>query len=154
MCWYPTGLHLLDREAENIGPCSTEEDEHFARTEGYNLIEVLENQESTKCQRRCQQMIWNVKVSKEPSAGIKEGMAILYLENTMKSEHSEEVLINDLNTVIASVGGSLGLFLGVSCFSIFTYLGKSFTARRRNDKHPKNHNIKSSKKITHNIYRC
>ncbi len=143
----------LNKDPENILPCSTEEDEHFARAKGYNLMEVLENQESTQCQRRCQQTIWNVKVSQEPSAGIQKRMAVLYLESTMKSERSEEVLINDLNTVIASVGGSLGLFLGVSCFSMFTYLGRSFTSRRRKDKHSKKHKRKSSKVVTHKIFK-
>ncbi len=46
----------------------------------------------------------------------------------MKREHSEEVLINDANTVIASLGGSLGLFLGVSCFSVLTLMGRTVSA--------------------------
>ncbi len=123
----------MNEDTDAIPPCQTVEDEEFARKHGYNLMEVSNNPNETKCPRRCKQTVWNVKIVYEPSPGIKDNMALLYLSNTMKKEHSEEVLINDANTVIASLGGSLGLFLGVSCFSVMTLVGRKLaTLKSRN----------------------
>ena len=40
----------------------------------------------------------------------------LYFED-MKADYSKQLLMFDLNTIIGSVGGSMGLFLGFSIFS-------------------------------------
>ncbi len=117
--------------SDEIKMCETAETEEITREESYGLIEMIESQEQTKCLHKCRRTVWKVKVTKEPSTGIDHGNAMLYIDSSMKSEHSEDVLIYDINTVIASVGGSLGLFLGVSCFSLFTYMGRAFSRRHR-----------------------
>ena len=46
----------------------------------------------------------------------KSSIAVYY--KNMDIEVSEEVLLYDFNALVAAVGGSLGLFLGFSCYSV------------------------------------
>ncbi len=50
------------------------------------------------------------------------GYAELYIYMSGIVETSEEYLLFDANAIVASVGGSLGLFLGVSCINLFNVI--------------------------------
>ena len=41
---------------------------------------------------------------------------------TKKVRVTEEVLLYDFNTIVGTVGGSLGLFLGFSCYGVIQML--------------------------------
>ncbi len=52
-----------------------------------------------------------------------------FFYRTMKTRFSEEVLLYDFYTIVGIVGGSLGLFLGFSCFSVVQKLLSSLNSR-------------------------
>ncbi len=120
-CWYPPGLYLIDNISD-IELCKTIEEENFARENAFDLMEKMESQSETSCPRKCRQTFYKVTVIREPNAEPKHHTAVVFLGSRMKSEHQEDVVIYDINNVVASVGGSLGLFLGVSCYSMITYV--------------------------------
>ncbi len=65
-----------------------------------------------------------MQVLREPTIIFKESEkeAFFYLQLSMDSERVEEIYAFDFNTIVSYLGGSLGLFLGVSCFSAIMYL--------------------------------
>ena len=66
----------------------------------------------------------------------KSNMAIYY--KNMDVDISEEVLLYDFSAIVAAVGGSMGLFLGFSCYSLvlefYTYCSERLTnCKKRRD---------------------
>ncbi len=60
-------------------------------------------------------------------------MAMLFLDHRMTADKVEEVVLYDLSNIVATLGGSLSLFLGVSAFSVILFLWE----RMRRLSHPK-----------------
>ncbi len=60
---------------------------------------------------------------RDPSSGVAVGAAVVYVWSSMRATHEEEILMFDLGTIVSFMGGSLSLFLGVSCLSVATFLG-------------------------------
>jgi len=51
---------------------------------------------------------------------------VYYYYGSLDTEVDSEYLLRDSNTSLADIGGYLGLFLGISCFSIFSSLFNFF----------------------------
>lgn len=69
----------------------------------------------------------------QPTQSMPPGEARLVLYQSVRSEVREEALLLAFNAIVASVGGSLGLFLGVSCLSVAQGVaGKLLTVFCRN----------------------
>ena len=49
-------------------------------------------------------------------------MTMIMYFNELEHELRKEYVLFDLNAIVASVGGSMGLFLGFSCLGMGTYL--------------------------------
>ncbi len=114
--------------------CKTAEEDDFARNQGYfEVIELLDNPRKTGCPKNCIQSVLRVEEAFEPHQVYKGNISYVYVASTMKSRHEEEVLMYDFNTIVAATGGSLGLFLGISCYSVLTYLGKKGSKRMNCD---------------------
>ncbi len=88
-------------------------------------MELFTNQSVTGCLRSCTKTVHEIHILKEPtpSFGGDTSRTYFYLIQSMTSEHVEEIYAFDFNTIVSYMGGSLGLFLGISFFSIFTYVG-------------------------------
>ena len=115
-------------DTSSIPFCNSAQDDAFAREHIFaEVVELSILPWVTKCPRRCTRSVLNVEVATEPDSLLRDNGAYVYVFNKMSSNHEEEILMYDFNTIVASTGGSLGLFLGVSCFSVFTYLGKKFS---------------------------
>ncbi len=63
-------------------------------------------------------------------------------------EMVEEYQVNDLTGIVASLGGSLGLFLGFSCFDC---LVMALNAMHNNNKSNNNSSNNSNKDKTHDV---
>ena len=126
-CWYPSGFNL----ASGLGlpPCKTGVQERAARYKAYTLIlERLTDQSRTGCPRRCRRVDTDVSVMMEPvPADVGEAETHLFLKVLLEVEHRKQVLLYDLNSIVSAVGGSLGLFLGFSCLSVFTFLWRKLS---------------------------
>ncbi len=59
-------------------------------------------------------------LKKPVSVDVPPDESVLWLKVQLRSEHRREVLAHDFGSVVSAVGGSLGLFLGVSCLSTLT----------------------------------
>ncbi len=71
-----------------------------------------------------------------------EAEAYVYYGGILEADEDEEVMLYDFNNILAAIGGSLGLFLGVSVFSIIvSVMDKCSTIIERKMK-------KSSKKLS------
>ncbi len=91
----------------------------------YNVVEHLSNQTATGCAMPCKKTTYEVRIKEEPpSLLVAANGAQVYLQASMQVEHREEVLLYDFNNIVSALGGSLGLFLGFSCLSLFTYTGR------------------------------
>ncbi len=132
VCWLPIGQYFVGYNDTDIALCQSEEMVRFALKVLYHISERSVKQKETRCLRRCQQTEWEVEVTKEMNPAHMDGTAVIFLDSAMDSKHIEDVVIFDFNAVVASVGGSLGLFLGVSFLSLLTALGKVLPWRRLN----------------------
>lgn len=126
-CWYPAGRYLA--EGSDFPPCSTKAEEDYARDRSYlRIMQFLPRQEEHLCPRRCRENTMEVEPLHEPaSPRIAPHEARLYLYASTKLEHREEILMHDFNSIVSAIGGSLGLFLGFSCLSMCSFLGRAAT---------------------------
>ena len=79
----------------------------------------LERRSITKCPRSCSETRYEIQSYEDTITYQGLNTSTLYFfYQTTAYEVQEEYLLYDFNSIIASVGGSLGLFLGFSCFQI------------------------------------
>lgn len=116
ICWFPQSLYITSNLT--IPPCLTDQDTKCMSNHlVLNIIEKSERKSITGCKPECAQIRYMYNARQEVIGPHEEEVAFMFLffESTVYSIFEEYVLYDE-NTIIAAVGGSLGLFLGLSCF--------------------------------------
>jgi hypothetical protein len=95
-----------------------------------NLVEIAFEKSLQNCMRPCTTYLYDLKVTfshwnsidiYEPNeAKDKSLFMIYYYYESVDTEIDSEYLLRDGNASLADIGGYLGLFLGISCFSVFS----------------------------------
>jgi hypothetical protein len=81
-------------------------------------MEIM-NPKVTKCQTPCTSTQYEVdKMVVIDGPPLKHFSKVAVFFPTLEVVVTEEFLIYDSNTILAAVGGSLGLFLGFSCYHV------------------------------------
>ncbi len=117
-------------ETLHLPPCQSREAEKHVRSVTRNRIaRFLDDTKVTGCPKECNATIYSLLVARQPiqdfyaqDDGDEEAKLFLFVSNEV--EVAEEYLLFDGNAIVSAVGGSLGLFLGVSCLSVLTMMGK------------------------------
>ncbi len=107
--------------------CIKSEDESFSKSSTLvGIIERLHDQRLTGCPKRCKETTYQIKTLKLPISFSSANESYLYLMSEMRSQYGEEVLMYDFNNIVSAMGGSLGLFLGISFYSVVAILAPKF----------------------------
>ena len=82
-----------------------------------NVTKSMLNPKVTGCKRPCinMQLSYDKRIYMQLKTLVNMSNIAIYYEN-IDTLVTEEVLLYDLNSIVSAVGGSLGLFLGFSCF--------------------------------------
>jgi len=122
-CYFPTGGNFV--KGKDL--CNNSEDANDVHNVVFKIIAA-----AIQCREPCEQSWFEYQklVLPQPShigleIGDRKGGngASIYLRyKTLVVTESREVAIYDFNSILSSVGGSLGLFLGFSCFGTITSL--------------------------------
>jgi len=137
-CYLPT----IQNFGKGKKPC-----QNFSEASQADLISLLiaREVEDGQCGSKCETSNYDFRklILPEPThigfnIGDRAGgdYATFYLRySTFVVEESREVLLYDLNSIVSAVGGSLGLFLGFSCFGtavdLLTWLSNKISKRRK-----------------------
>ncbi len=84
------------------------------------LVLMTRPQSVTTCLPKCLQPSFELDIRYEPVTNWErtlDGYTTIYLFRKTEVDTQEEYLLYDFNAIVAAVGGSLGLFLGMSCLS-------------------------------------
>ena len=82
-----------------------------------NVTKSMLDEQVTGCKRPCinMQLFYDKRIYMQLKPLVNMSSIAIYHENT-DTLVTEEVLLYDLNSIVSAVGGSLGLFLGFSCY--------------------------------------
>ena len=88
-----------------------------------NVIPFMLHEQVTGCKRPCinMQLSYERLIYMQLKTLVNRSSIAFYYENT-NTLVSEEMLLYDLNSIVSAVGGSLGLFLGFSCFQVALWM--------------------------------
>ena len=84
-----------------------------------NVTLSMLNEKVTQCKRPCinMQLSYEKRIFMQLKTLVNKSSVAIYYDNT-DTIVTEELLLYDLNSIVSAVGGSLGLFLGFSCFQV------------------------------------
>ena len=83
----------------------------------YNVIVKLDLPDVTGCPYPCSETVYAVTPRRDASILNKDSISCLFVYyKTTTLKVFDEYLLYDTNAIISAIGGSLGLFLGFSCF--------------------------------------
>ncbi len=110
------------------GPCQTKEQMLCAAKEFRAVYSQQDQASRTKCPLSCLVEFNEVKVIQDAtrSIGTKSDVYVFYRTTLVKTD--TEYVLYDASTIVAAVGGSLGLFLGFSCWQCVSALPEAFHA--------------------------
>ena len=119
VCWLPH-LEYVTRGL-NLSHCANEED--YVCISNYfhqNINVFIDQTEVHKCKFPCVEFHYTTHEREDPFLRPErnEHIAYFFYEST-SYPYEEEELYFDLNAIVSAVGGSLGLFLGFSCWNFF-----------------------------------
>ena len=133
VCWFPQSLFIT--RTLDLRPCLTDEDTKCMTLHLMaNVIEDFDAKEVTRCKKKCSADRYSYETREDATIVYEENVAFVFMlfESTTYSIFEEYVLYDE-NTIIAGVGGSLGLFLGFSCLQVVKS-GTKFCTKRIQDK--------------------
>ena len=88
-----------------------------------NVTVSMLDETVTGCKRPCinMQLSYEKRIYMQLKTLVNRSNVAIYYED--KDIHVvEELLLHDLNSIVSAVGGSLGLFLGFSCFQVAMWM--------------------------------
>jgi hypothetical protein len=115
VCYVPHSLHIT--RSLGLEACLTKADYVCMSNHLYsNVIVYIDQQWAHKCKDACLKKIWSKAEREDPFPwypGNPKSKTYLFYVST-KYALEEEYPLFDFNAIVASLGGSLGLFLGFS----------------------------------------
>ena len=129
-------LYQVGKKFNETNICNTTKIfEAMKRSEELILRKILYNQTSTKCIKPCHTSSYEISLRKVHKNAVflsgqrelitndKYGLVFIYEEFMVQTR--EEYLVMDEDTLVSTIGGFLGLFLGWSCLSIGEWICQS-----------------------------
>ncbi len=114
MCTIPQVLIFM--ENSSVPPCTAQKDMECAHEEYRRILEAHIDPQATGCPVPCKQVRYKASLREDSSRYLGNLTSVSLYFKTSHVIAYEEYLLYDLNTIVAAVGGSLGLFLGFSCW--------------------------------------
>ena len=117
MCWVPQSLHIFGGRPP-VPPClSAPSAACMTHHMYYNVVVHLDLPGVTGCGYPCRETEYQVVPRRDASILGRDNIACLFVYyKTTTLKIFDEYLLYDTNAIISAIGGSLGLFLGFSCF--------------------------------------
>ncbi len=150
VCWVPQSLQLFEGIPRDMPACVTEDATRcMTRHLYYNIVVKLDLPDVTRCLPPCATTEYRVDSRRDASVLRKSHVSCFFLYyKTTTYKVFEEYLLYDTNTIIAAIGGSLGLFLGFSCFHLVkSSLDSSKKWRKKLRKKKNNNNLRRKKSV-------
>ena len=123
VCEFPQARYLLGNQSQ-LPPClKNDELRYMSLHFSHNVTQFMLHEQATGCKGPCINMQLSYKrlIYMQLKTLVNRSNIAIYYENT-DTIVSEEMLLYDLNSIVSAVGGSLGLFLGFSCFQVALWM--------------------------------
>lgn len=91
----------------------------------HNIIQRWESDSNTGCPKPCDKIQFKHLIREDLTTIYEEDVSYIFLfyESTTFAI-LEQYVLYDFNTIVAAVGGSLGLFIGFSCFEMCKFVSR------------------------------
>ncbi len=141
-CWSPlTKQYLKGEEVEESDlppPCGDVASSENSTLAMSSMLSVLGRDPGRfGCTRPCRKVRYEAQVSGYHRSTLAfqsdhAGPVLFFFYDSMDVEHREEALVYDLSKLLAAVGGSVGLFLGLNMFKVLSTAVEAIFGKARN----------------------